>query len=594
MKNTNLNFKSIAMVVIGAIAIGIFVRQSPKSPDPNKKSLVTVCNAKIDSLDPVQVSSTYANREASKIYEGLMEYDYLKRPYELIPNLAEAMPTVSTDGLTYIFKLKEGVKFHDNACFPAGQGRELVAEDFVYSIKRIADPKSQSPWFSLLAGKIKGLDAWREQCIQATQADYAAPVAGLQAQDRYTLRFTLNQPWPQFLDALAMQFTYAVPQEAVEHYGKEFINHPVGTGPFMTEAFNPQANKVIYRKNPTFREKYYPTEAAEAYQHMLADAGKRLPLVDEVVMHIIPEEQPRWLKFKKGQVDIIDISNDNIFTEVIYNKVLLPELQQKGFQLFYEPEVNTSFFVINNGHPLFKSNLKLRQALSMAFDRERYNELFYNNTAVLAQSIVPPGLAGYQADYVNSNATYNPEKAKQLLVEAGYPEGKGLPVITLDVNAQTTLKQKGEFFQKCMEAIGVQVQVVPNLFPELQKKMHQKETMMHAISWSADYPDAETFFQLLYKSDQSMGIGLNFSDPAFNALYEKATSMSPSAERTTHYEQLNKIAAESVPAIYIAHPIRPVLYQGWVKNYLISDFHYGSAQYINIDLEQQRALKPKL
>jgi len=590
----NRRFASLTFLLLAGIILWQYATRRQRVQDTDKKTLVTVCNAKIDSLDPVQISGVCANREASKIYEGLLEYHYLKRPCELIPNLAEAMPTVSADGLTYTFKIKEGVSFHDNACFPAGQGRALVAEDFVYSIKRVADPMNRSPWFSLLAGKIKGLDAWREQCLKSTQADYTAPIEGLQALGPYTLQFTLNQPWPQFLDVLAMQFTYAVPQEAVQHYGKEFINHPVGTGPFTTEAFNPQSNKVVYRKNPAFRDKFYPTEAAPAYQHMLADAGKKLPLVDEVVMHIIPEEQPRWLKFKKGQLDIIDIARDNIASEVVRDQALLPELQQKGFQLFCEPEVGTGFVVINNGNPLFKKNLKLRQALSIAFDRQRYNELFYNRTAVLAQSIVPPGLVGYRADYASPNAVYNPEKAKQLLAEAGYPEGKGLPVITLDVGAQTTSKQKGEFFQKCMEAIGVPIQVVPNLFPELQKKMHQKETMMHTISWSADYPDAESFFQLLYKSDQSMGIGVNFGDPAFNVLYEQATVMPPSDEKTKLYEQLNQLAAASVPAIYTIHSMRPVLYQGWVKNYLISDFHYGSAQYINIDLEQKRALSPKL
>ena len=584
----------LGVLVLIVLAIWFYTKRVHTPQDQNEKVLITANEAEIKGFDPAQADDFYSTREIAKVYDGLLEYHYLKRPYKLVPNLATAMPTVSADGCVYTFTIKEGVKFHDNACFPGGKGRTLVAEDFVYTIKRVADTKVHSSWFSLLAGKIKGLDAWRHKYTEAAQADYTEAVEGVKAVDQHTLQLTLTQPWPQFLYILTMNFCYVVPHEAVQYYGAEFLNHPVGTGPFTLQAFKPQLNKLVYHKNPTFRDKRFPNEAAEVYQHLLADAGKKLPLVDKIITHILPEEQPRWLKFQQGTIDVVNVAGDNIALEVVRGDGLTPQLQEKGIQLFLEPEQSTSFFMINNNHVLFKDNIQLRQALSIAFDRQRYNELFHNGTAVLAQSIVPPGLSGYQKDYINPYNTYDLVKAKQLLAAAGFPEGKGLPTIILDVNATTSNRQKGEFFQKCMERIGVTIKVVPNIFPELIKKINQKKTMMHALSWSSDYPDAENFLQLFYKSDQNVGVGANFNNAAYNTLYEQAASMQPSDARTALYEQLNRMVAEHVPAIYSVHQAHPVLYHGWIKNYLWSDCCYGTEQYLNIDLAQKQVLKAKL
>lgn len=590
MKNI-IRFGVITLAVIG---LWIYTKRKKASQTSQEKVLLTVSEAQIKGLDPIQCNDVYSAREVAKVYEGLLEYHYLKRPYELAPNLVAAMPTVSDDQLVYTFELRKGIKFHDNPCFPEGKGRELTAHDFVYSFKRLADPKLQAKGFWIIDGKIKGLNEWRHKHMDAATTDYTEAIEGLKAIDRYTLQFTLTKPYPQFLYALATAYCCAVAQEAVQHYGAQLLNHPVGTGPFTLESFNPQANKIVYHKNPTFRDKRFPSEATCKYKHMLAYTGKKLPFVDKIITYVLPEEQPRWLKLKKGQVDIIDISRDNIALEVIRDNELVPALKEKEIQLFRVAEVGTGYVVINAVHPLFKDNLKLRQALSMAFDGQRYNELFYNGAATLAQSTIPPGLAGYRADYVNPYRVYDLKKAKQYLAEAGYPAGKGLPTITLDVGTNTKQKQQGEFFQKCMGKIGVKVNVVENIFPELMKKINTKATMLHAISWSADYPDAANFLQLLYGPYQPSGIGVNFNDPAFNTLYEQAAVMPDSPERTVLYERLNQMAAESVPLIYIAHLPHLALYQGWIKNYCWSNFHYGTEQYLDVDLERKQALLPRL
>ena len=582
--------KNITLLLLLFIALGIwfFTKNNHDTKKIKEKILTTASESQITSLDPVQIPDLVSIREVAKVYEGLVEYHYLKRPYELIPNLAEAMPTISKNGLVYTFKIKQGVMFQDDACFPNGKGRELTAEDFVYSLKRVADPKIQAPYFSLIAEKIQGLDTWRKNQSKTAQTDYTIDVTGLQALDRYTLQVTLTNPFYQLLYIVAMPTCYAVPQEAVNHYGLEFVNHPVGTGPFVLEAYTPQANKLTYRKNPNFREKFFPSEAADQYKHMLADAGKKLPLVDKITTYILPEEQPRWLKFKKGEFDVVDISRDNIALEVIRNKTLVPELIEKGMALFIEPEATTHYFAINNSDTLFKKNVKLRQAMSLAFNGKKYNQLFHNSTGVLAQSTIAPGLAGYDANYVNPYLIYDIEKAKQYLEEAGYPGGKGLPEITLDVKNTTDENQKGEFFKKCMATIGIKIKIIQNIYPELIKKMYTKATMLHLIRWVADYPDAETFLSLFYLDN--LGIGEYYNNPTYNTAYKKTESMPDSPTRTMLYEQLNKIAAENVPAIYIVHPQHICPYQGWLKNYVWFAFDYGSEQYFNIDLDKKQLL----
>jgi oligopeptide transport system substrate-binding protein len=558
-----------------------------------EKVLVTVNESPIKGFDPINSSDVYTAREIAKVYEGLLEYHYLKRPFELVPNLAESMPTVSDDQLVYTFKLREGVTFHDNPCFPQGKGRELTAEDFVFTFKRLADPKNQSLNFWMIDDKIQGLNEWRKKYSDAATVDYSEAVAGVQAIDRYTIQFKLNRPYPQFLYALATVPCYVVAKEAVAYYGEEFTNHPVGTGPFLTEPFNSQHTKIVYYKNGNFRDKLFPNEASDAYKHMLTYADRKLPLVDKIVTNILPEEQPRWLKFQKGQLDVLDISRDNIALEIIQNNSLIPSLQDKEVQLFRVGETSTSYVVFNLSYELFRNNLKLRQAMSLAFDAAEYNKLFYNGGAILAQSTIAPGLPGYQPDYRNPYRMFNLEKAKQYLADAGYAGGKGLPEFTLDIGHTTAERQKGELFQKFMRKIGINIKVVPNIFPELIKKINNKSTILHAISWAADYPDAETFLQLLYTHAEG-GIGVNFDDPVYNALYEKATSIPDSSEKTQLYEQLNQIAAEKVPCIYIVHPRHNILQQGWLKNYTWSDFHFGTEQYWDIDLEKKQALLGKL
>lgn len=560
----------------------------------NEKVLNVSVPSEVKGMDPIYANDLYSSNEVARIYEGLLEYNYLKRPYTLIPNLAEEMPTVSEDGLTYTFKIRKGVLFQDDAAFPQGKGRELVAEDFVYSIKRLADPKLQGLGWWLLDGKIAGLNEWRDAQAKNDTVDYNAEVEGLKAVDRYTVQFKLSKNFPQFLYSLAMPFTFAVAKEVVDHYGQEFLNHPVGTGPYMLPQFN-QSTKIEYTRNPTFREKLFPAgDVSEEYAAIAKEyKGKKVPFIDRIVVNIMKESQPRWLNFQKGRIDYIGIPKDNFASAVTPDRELSKDLQEKGIILEITPSLDVTYTAFNHDLKLFQ-NTKLRQAMSLAYDVNESNKLFYNGTSLPAESVVPPGIAGNIPGYKNPYRGPDVEKAKELLAAAGYPEGKGLPEITYDCPSSTDSRQIGEFFKQQMAQIGINIKVVTNPWPELQSKITKRQVMMYGIAWGADYPDAENFLQLLYGPNKSPGAnGSHYDNEEFNRLFKTASVMQDSPERTALYEKMNRMAAEEMPWIFGVHRQSFLLKQGWLKNYVPTDFDSGIAQYLDIDLEKKKELLEK-
>lgn len=577
-----------------ALALVTFASCTKKA-DLDEKVLNLVVPADVKGFDPIQASDLYSTGEIARIYDGLYQYHYLKRPYELIPALAEALPEVSEDGLTYTIKIKKGILFHDNECFPNGKGREMDANDVVYSIKRLADPKNQSTGWWVLDGKIAGLNEWRDKSSKADSTNYADVIEGVQVVDKYTVKFKLVQKFPQFLYSLAMPFTYVVPKEAVEKYGSEFINHPVGTGAFTTGKYT-QSNKIVYTRNPNYREEFYPSEGEpqDEKDGYLKDAGKKLPLVDKLIVNIQTEDQPRWLAFEKGKLDYVGIPKDNFAQVVTPGKGVTEAYAKKGIILTISPDLDVTYTAFNHDNEIFK-NKKLRQAMSLAYDNAKVNELFYNSTAIDAQGVIPPGIAGYDENFKNPYKEYNLEKAKKYLADAGYPEGKGLKPIVYDTLANTVSRQMAELFRTQMSKIGIIIDVRTNTWPELTKKVDTRQTMMFGMAWGADYPDAENFLSLLYGPNSSPGSnGANYNNPEFNKMFEKAKVMQHSDERTALYEKLNKLVAEETPWIIGVHRTKFTVKHGWLQNYKYTPFDQGIAKYLGVDLEKKKELYPKL
>lgn len=548
-----------------------------KKLEGSSKKVLRVYTVDVQGFDPIYTANVSTAKEVAKVYEGLLEYHYLKRPYELQANLAEEMPKVSKDGLTYTFKIKKGVMFHDDEAFPNGKGRELVAADFVYSLMRIADSKLGSSGWWLFDKKIAGLNEWRK----AGLSDYDLKIEGLKALDSHTLEFKLTRPYPQFLFALAMTYSSAVPKEAVLKYGKDFPMHAVGTGAFILKEYVVKS-KFRYIKNPNYRNKFFPTEAADEYKHFLKDyAGVKLPIVDEIDVRVILENQTQWLNFAAGKIDYLDIPKDNFDASIIGNK-LSDELVKKGVKLEIAPSLSTYYLGFNQSHKILQ-NLHLRRAISLALDIKKYNELFYNGTGLSAQSIIPPGLSGYIKDYKNPWKGANLKKAKEELVKAGYPNGVGLPRITLDTMNKTHHRQQAEFVKKELAKVGIKIETISSTFPEYRRRIKNRDVMLLSYGWIGDYPDAENFFQLLYGPNVSPGTNyVGYNNPEFNKLYEESTILSPGPKRKAMYEKMNLMVGADMPWVYLIHLQEYFLYHKHLKNFLKSDFIYGFEKYLDV------------
>lgn len=548
-----------------------------KGANNSSKKVLHVYTQDVQGFDPVYAANVSTAKEVAKVYEGLLEYHYLKRPYVLQANLAEAMPKVSKDGLTFTFKIKKGIMFHPSESFPEGKGRELVAQDFVYSLMRIADKKLGSSGWWLFDKRIAGLNEWREN----GSSNYDLPVVGLKALDSHTLQFKLTKVYPQFMYALAMCYSYAVPREAVEKYGKDFGMKAVGTGPFILKEYVIKS-KFRYEKNPAFREKFFPTEGAPQYSEFVKNyGGKRIPIVDEIDVRVILENQTQWLNFSAGKIDYLDIPKDNFDASIIGNK-LSDDLIKKGVHLEVAPSLSTYYVAFNQSHKVLQ-NVHLRRAISLSIDIDKFNKLFYNGTGLTAQSIIPPGLTGYKDDYKNPWKGKNIAKAKEELVKAGYPNGKGLPKLTLDALNKTHHRQQSEYIRKELEEAGIIVEVINSPFPEYKRRIKNRDVMLLSYGWIGDYPDAENFFQLLYGPNKPPGTNYaGYNDAEFNRLYEKSTVMMPSSERQEIYEKMNLMAADDLPWVYLIHLQEYFLFHDHLKNFLKSDFIYGFEQYLDV------------
>jgi len=569
-----------------------------KRHDGNPNVLNTMSIAKFKGLDPATGEDVYQSGAEVLVFEPLMSYDPFLRPYTLVNLTAETMPQVSKDGLTYTFKIRKGIFFHDDAAFPEGKGRELKAKDYEYSLKRLADPKIQSNGFWLFENHIVGLDEWKAKFTKdGSKADYDEVIPGLKALDDYTLQITLKQPYPQLLNALAMSPSVAVAREVVAKYGQEFMNHAVGTGAFRITSFE-AADHITFERNAKYWGKF-PAIAGNP------DSGKPLPLVDGINLRVITESQPAWLHFMKGELDRLGIPKDNFSSAVkvvdpskpvsVENLELTPELKAKGVDLYGGVAMDLTYDAFNNEStqiPQFK-NKKIRQAISLALDYKDAIPVLYNNLAVAAQSPIPPGMSGFDVNYKSPYRTGDLEKAKKMLAEAGYPGGKGFPVIPFDSLADSTSRQFAEYVGNRLKLIGLNISVQSNTWPAMLKRIQNREAQLWGIAWAGDYPDAENFLQLFYSKNANAG-GTNasyYKNKDYDALFEKARVLPDSPARAEMYAKLAHMISEDCPVVLGVHRLAVALRQGWLKNDAYDDnLAFPRAKFLRIDVEAKKKL----
>ncbi|MFC1497575.1 ABC transporter substrate-binding protein [Verrucomicrobiota bacterium] len=570
----------------------------------NEKSDKIVSYARttrIRGFDPIKAGDVASALAIARIYEGLVQYSYLVRPYRVEPCLAESLPEISKDGLIYTFKLRKGIYFQDDLCFTetGGKGRELIAEDFVYSIKRVADLKNESTGYWAYNDRITGLDEFRSASGREDSIDYDTEVEGLKAIDRYTFQIKLKRPYPQLLWILTMHYAYAVPREAVEYYGDDFVNHPAGTGPYVLKSWW-KNYRIEFERNPkwaeTGRVELYPDEGApgDAEKGLLKDAGKPIPFVDHLVRYVIDDQSTEWLKFVAGELDAMGyISRDN-FDVVIAEGELAKSLREKNVQLFTAPALDVFYIGFNMDDPVVGHDApgenrkkKLRQALSCTFNSEAWVS-FWNDRAVRAKGPIPPSVAGYEEK--PTPYPFDLEKARKLLAEAGYPDGissktgKRLQLKIELGSADPQTRESTELTGAFMREIGVILEPVYNNWPTFLRKMERRQCQLYRLGWIADYPDAENFLQLFYGDNESPGPNhSNYKNSEFDRIYEKIRVMSNSPERTELYKQMADIIIEDCPWIFMHHQVDYAPYHHWLGNFKGHDFPYGMGKYRRID-----------
>ncbi|MGB5179312.1 MAG: ABC transporter substrate-binding protein [Gammaproteobacteria bacterium] len=494
--------------------------------------------------------------------------------------------------------------------------RELTADDYVYQIKRLAHPQLHSPIFGLMSEYIVGLEAyadtlksaWEEVANGKEQGVYLDltkyPLEGAGVIDRYTYRIKVSGKYPQLLYWLAMPFFAPVPQEADQFYSQPGMKqrnitldwYPVGTGPYMLTINNPNRQMVMQR-NPNFHGESYPVEGAAGDREagLLDDAGKPLPFIDKVIFSLEKETIPYWNKFLQGYYDISGISSDS-FDQAINigsgGEVTLTDgMLKQGIEL--NTAVSTSIFYtgFNMQDPVVGGNSgaarKLRQAISIAIDFEEYISIFLNGRGIPAQGVIPPGIFGYEAgesginNYVYKASRHGPvrrsiEEARQLLADAGYPEGRdintGKPLVLHFDTAQTgpDAKAQLDWLMKQFDKLNIQLVIRGTDYNRFQEKMLKGTAQIFQWGWNADYPDPENFLFLLYGPNSKLGHNgenaANYQNKEFDRLFEQMKSMENSPLRQSIINEMMEIARHDAPWAWGFFPKQFSLNHGWVKN----------------------------
>jgi oligopeptide transport system substrate-binding protein len=464
------------------------------------------------SLDPAFAKDQSGIWVCNQLYNSLVQLD---NQLSVKPCIAKSWE-ISGDGLTYTFHLRTDVKFHDNACFESGKGRTVNAGDVVFSLSRITDRHTASP------------GAW----IFNKDVDTLKPFTAL---NDSTFQLKLQRPFRPMLGILSMQYCSVIPYEAIKKYGADFRAHAVGTGPFMLRNWK-EGTALIMVKNPD----YFETDSN----------GKQLPYIDGIKVTFIDNKKTEFLSFKQKQLDFISGLDGSYIDEVLdENGNLKTDLNDK-FNLLKTPYLNTEYFgFLMQGdvaiNPLL--NKKIRQAINYGFDRREMIKYLRKGVGRPAESgFTPYGLPSFDSEKVRGY-TYDADKARKLLKEAGFENGKGLPEIKLYTNE--TYKEFALFVSKQLEQLGLNVKIEIDNPSILREWMTQGKVNFFRGSWLADYPDAENYFAVFYSKNGSPPNYTRFNNSAYDQLYEAALAENDDAKRYELYHQMEKIIIDEAPVV---------------------------------------------
>jgi ABC-type transport system substrate-binding protein len=597
----------LALATSGLLALGALpasaVAQAQSAPTTAApKTLRYAFPIAETNFDPGQISDLYSRTVVAGIFDAPLEFAFMARPAAMRPNTAAAMPEVSDDFRTFTFRLKPGIFFADDPAFQ-GRPRELVAEDYVYSLKRHYDPRWKSGNLYLLeSSKILGLSELRSRLIAEKKPfDYDTPVEGLRALDRYTFQIRLAEPAPRFLYYFTDgSFTGALAREVVEFYGDKIGEHPVGTGPFRLAEWR-RSSRIVLERNPQYREVLYDEQPPEGDARLLAIAkafkGRRLPLVDRVQISVIEEPQPRWLSFLNEEQDIAENVPAEFAHVAFPNNRLAPNLAKRGITMVRYPrsDVAVSYFGMENpvvgGYEPHK--VALRRAISLGVDLEREIRLVRRGQAIPAQSPIGPEGWGYDPAFKSEMSEYDPARAKALLDLYGYvdrdgdgwrdqPDGSPL-VLEYATSPDQQSRSLNELWKKNMDALRIRITFRTAKWPEQLKASRAGKLMMWGVGWSAAQPDGDTFLALGYGPNKGGANHARFNLPAFNTLYERQRVLPDGPERQAAMDEAKKLMIAYMPYKVHVHRIWTDLAQPWVSGYHRNIYVREFWKYVDVD-----------
>lgn len=505
------------VVALGALLLfGVRLPAAGESPRQGGTYHFSLGPSDPPSLDPAHVTDTTSHSVVSELFDGLVEFD---REMRIRPAIAERWE-VSPEGRTYRFFLRKGVRFQN--------GREVNAEDFRYSFLRVLDPrtKSERTW---ILDRLEG--------AADLLAGRAADLRGIRVQDRYTLELRLAEPFAPFLALLAYPAAMVVPREEVERAGPDFSARPVGTGPFRLTEWRRDDHLVLTANPDYFRGR---------------------PHLDRIAFRIIPDELTRLQEFKAGNLHHTDVPA-GLYRTIAADPSLKSRLHSQSILGIQAVRLNVEV-------PPFTGNVKLRQALNYAVDKAAFAGVIMEGRVQPATGILPPGMPGHSGTV--AGYPFDRRRARQLLAEAGFPDGKGLPLLTLHYNTSLTNRRLAEFVQAQLAEVGVKVELAALDWPAYLKLVDAGQTQMHRMGWIADYPDAENFLTVLFHSRNigARGNTSRYRNPQVDALLDRADRATAEAERGRLYQQAERLIVEDAPWIFLNYYSTDVLVHPAVRN----------------------------